>query len=99
MNAEPSPSLPRAIILDLSPVNFLDTVGVKALKSIHKDYGETGIEVILAGCQTSVVEDLQTGGFFHDDVTKSCLFSTVHDAVLYCQSANEQYEVIKEAEL
>ncbi|XP_058498531.1 solute carrier family 26 member 6 [Solea solea] len=99
MNAERSPSLPRAIILDLSPVNFLDTVGVKALKSIHKDYGETGIEVILAGCQTSVVDDLQTGGFFHDDVTKYCLFSTVHDAVLYCQSADEQYEVINEAEL
>ena len=28
---EPDPSLPRAIILDLSPVNFLDTVGVKTL--------------------------------------------------------------------
>lgn len=33
-----------------------------------------------------VVDNLQTGGFFNDKVTKSCLFSTVHDAVLYCQS-------------
>ncbi|XP_037628927.1 solute carrier family 26 member 6 isoform X2 [Sebastes umbrosus] len=87
MDAEPDTSLPRAIVLDLSPVNFLDTVGVKALRSIQRDYGEIGIEVVLAGCQTGVVDNLQTGGFFNDKVTKSCLFSTVHDAVLHCQSA------------
>lgn len=87
MDAEPDSSLPRAIVLDLSPVNFLDTVGVKALRSIQRDYGEIGIEVVLAGCQTGVVDNLQTGGFFNDKVTKSCLFSTVHDAVLHCQSA------------
>ncbi|KAK5923381.1 hypothetical protein CgunFtcFv8_000359 [Champsocephalus gunnari] len=84
---EPDSSLPRAIVLDLSPVNFLDTVGVKALRSIQKDYGEIGIEVVLAGCQTGVVDNMQTGGFFNDKVTKACLFSSVHDAVLHCQSA------------
>ncbi|XP_010764703.1 solute carrier family 26 member 6 [Notothenia coriiceps] len=84
---EPDPSLPRAIVLDLSPVNFLDTVGVKALRSIQKDYGEIGIEVVLACCQTVVVDNMQTGGFFNDKVTKACLFSSVHDAVLHCQSA------------
>ncbi|KAM8754074.1 solute carrier family 26 member 6 isoform 1-T2 [Acanthopagrus schlegelii] len=87
VDAEPSPSLPRAIILDLSPVNFLDTVGVKTLRRIRGDYGEIGVEVVLAGCQTGVVDNLQSGGFFNDKVTKSCLFSTVHDAVLYCQSS------------
>ncbi|XP_008282940.1 solute carrier family 26 member 6 [Stegastes partitus] len=87
MEFEPDPSLPRAIVLDLSPVNFLDTVGVKTLKSIRKDYGEIGIEVVLAGCQTGVVDNLQKGGFFNDKVTKSCLFATVHDAVLHCQAA------------
>lgn len=34
VDAEPSPSLPRAIVLDLSPVNFLDTVGVKTLRRV-----------------------------------------------------------------
>ncbi|GAA6229699.1 solute carrier family 26 member 6-like [Lates japonicus] len=90
MNAEPDPSLPRAIVLDLSPVNFLDTVGVKTLRSIQRDYGEIGIDVVLAGCQTGVVDNLQTGGFFNDKVTKSCLFSSIHDAVLHCQSATTQ---------
>ncbi|KAF7209434.1 solute carrier family 26 member 6 isoform X2 [Nothobranchius furzeri] len=87
MDDEPDPSLPRAIILDLSPVNFLDTVGVKTLQSIRRDYGEIGIMVVFAGCQTGVVKNLETGGFFNDKVKKSCLFSTIHDAVLHCQSA------------
>ncbi|XP_038578932.1 solute carrier family 26 member 6-like [Micropterus salmoides] len=90
MDAEPDPSLPRAMVLDLTPVNFLDTVAVKTLCSIRKDYGEIGIEVVLAGCQTGVVENLQTGGFFNGKVTKSCLFSTIHDAVLHCQSSRTQ---------
>ncbi|XP_035512371.1 solute carrier family 26 member 6 [Morone saxatilis] len=89
IDAEHDPSLPRAIILDLSPVNFLDTVGVKTLRRIRNDYGETGIEVLLAGCQTGVVDNLQTGGFFNEIVTKSCLFYTVHDAVLRCQSSRK----------
>lgn len=35
---EIDPSLPRAIILDLSPVNFLDTVGVKTLKNVRQSH-------------------------------------------------------------
>uniref|UniRef100_A0A3Q3JJA4 STAS domain-containing protein n=1 Tax=Monopterus albus TaxID=43700 RepID=A0A3Q3JJA4_MONAL len=85
VDLKPNPSFPRAIVLDLSPVNFLDTVGVKTLCNIRRDYGEVGIEVVLAGCQTGVVDNLQTGGFLNNKVTKSCLFSTVHDAVLHCQ--------------
>ncbi|XP_061689043.1 solute carrier family 26 member 6 isoform X2 [Syngnathoides biaculeatus] len=89
------PSMPRSIILDLSPVNFLDTVGVKTLRGIVKDYGEIGVEVLLACCQTCVVDNLQKGGFFNDKVTMSRLFSTVHHAVLHCQSVETQvYEEI-----
>ncbi|KAM4610830.1 solute carrier family 26 member 6 [Polymixia lowei] len=83
---ERDPSLPRAIVLDLSPANFLDTVGVKTLRNIQRDYGDVGIKVVLSGCQSGVVESLQSGGFFNDKVTKCCLFSSVHDAVLHLQS-------------
>uniref|UniRef100_A0A673G6W1 Solute carrier family 26 member 6-like n=1 Tax=Sinocyclocheilus rhinocerous TaxID=307959 RepID=A0A673G6W1_9TELE len=82
--------LPRAIILDLSPVNFLDTVGVKTLRNIYKDYGEAGVQVYLCGCQRGVVESMEKGDFFNEKVTKSILFSSVHDAVLYCQQGNSK---------
>lgn len=35
MEYKPDPSLPRVIILDLSTVNFLDTVGVKTLSRVR----------------------------------------------------------------
>lgn len=35
VDPQPNPSLPRGIILDLSPVNFLDTVGVKTLYRVR----------------------------------------------------------------
>uniref|UniRef100_A0A671MAR1 Solute carrier family 26 member 6-like n=1 Tax=Sinocyclocheilus anshuiensis TaxID=1608454 RepID=A0A671MAR1_9TELE len=82
--------LPRAIILDLSPVNFLDTVGVKTLRNIYKDYGEAGVQVYLCDCQRGVVESMEKGDFFNEKVTKSILFSSVHDAVLYCQQGNSK---------
>uniref|UniRef100_A0A3P9JA47 Solute carrier family 26 member 6 n=1 Tax=Oryzias latipes TaxID=8090 RepID=A0A3P9JA47_ORYLA len=90
VDPEPNPSLPQAIILDLSPVNFLDTVGIKTIRNIRRDYGEIGIEVVLAACQPGVVDNLEAGGFFNEKVTKSCLFSTIHDAVLYCKSARSR---------
>lgn len=31
----PDPTVPKAIVLDLSPVNFLDTVGVKTLRNVR----------------------------------------------------------------
>ncbi|KAI5610330.1 solute carrier family 26 member 6 [Silurus asotus] len=84
------PTIPKAIILDLSPVNFLDTVGVKTLRNIHKDFGEAGIKVYLSGCQSCVTDSLERGDFFNDKVTKAILFSTVHDAVLHYQGENIQ---------
>uniref|UniRef100_A0A8C1LKW8 Solute carrier family 26 member 6 n=1 Tax=Cyprinus carpio TaxID=7962 RepID=A0A8C1LKW8_CYPCA len=83
-------TLPQAIILDLSPVNFLDTVGVKTLRNIYKDYGEAGVQVYFCGCQRGVVESMENGDFFNEKVTKSILFSSVHDAVLYCQQGNSE---------
>uniref|UniRef100_A0AAY5EH11 STAS domain-containing protein n=1 Tax=Electrophorus electricus TaxID=8005 RepID=A0AAY5EH11_ELEEL len=82
----PDPTLPKVIILDLSPVNFLDTVGVKTLQNIHRDYGDAGVDVLLSGCQTCVIEILEKGDFFSDKLTKMILFSSVHDAVLHCQA-------------
>lgn len=41
-------------------------------------------------CLAGVVNNLEAGGFFNEKVTKSCLFSTIHDAVLHCQSARSR---------
>ncbi|XP_047439786.1 solute carrier family 26 member 6, like [Mugil cephalus] len=74
----------HSIILDLSTANFIDTVAIKTLKNIFLDFSEIDVDVYMAGCQASVVEQLELGGFFSETITKRRLFASVHDAVLYC---------------
>uniref|UniRef100_A0A7N8XA24 Solute carrier family 26 member 6 n=1 Tax=Mastacembelus armatus TaxID=205130 RepID=A0A7N8XA24_9TELE len=50
---------------------------------------------VLTSWSSAVVDNLQTGGFFNEKVTKSCVFSTIHDAVLHCQSTRmSQHKVM-----
>ncbi|TRY55040.1 hypothetical protein DNTS_020774 [Danionella cerebrum] len=74
----------HSIILDLSTANFIDTVAIKTLRNIFRDFGEIDVDIYLAGCQALVVEQLERGGFFSDVITEGQVFATVHDAVLYC---------------
>ncbi|XP_067095219.1 solute carrier family 26 member 6-like [Osmerus mordax] len=73
----------RTIILDFSTSNFADTVTVKTLKNIFRDFGELGVDMNIAGCQVCVVEQLKTAGLFSESIPKSLLFPTIHDAVLH----------------
>uniref|UniRef100_A0A3B3BIA4 Solute carrier family 26 member 6, like 1 n=2 Tax=Oryzias melastigma TaxID=30732 RepID=A0A3B3BIA4_ORYME len=74
----------HSIILDLSTANFTDTVAIKLMKNIFQDFSEIDVDIYMAGCQESVVEQLERGDFFCETITKGNLFASVHDAVLYC---------------
>ncbi|KAK5863681.1 hypothetical protein PBY51_000694 [Eleginops maclovinus] len=73
----------HSIILDVTTTSFVDTVAVKTLKNIFRDFGEIDLDIYLAGCQACVVEQLEAAGFFSESIPKSRLFVTVHDAVLH----------------
>lgn len=74
----------HSIILDFSTLNYADAVCIKVLKNMFKDFHEIEVQMYLACCQSLVVEQLQKGGFFGKDITKSHLFTTIHDAVVHC---------------
>uniref|UniRef100_A0A3Q3FFK3 Solute carrier family 26 member 6, like 1 n=1 Tax=Kryptolebias marmoratus TaxID=37003 RepID=A0A3Q3FFK3_KRYMA len=74
----------HSIILDLSTTNFIDIVAIKMMKNIFQDFREIDVDIYIAGCQVSVVEQLERGDFFSETVTKHQLFASVHDAVLFC---------------
>uniref|UniRef100_A0A8C4JX11 Solute carrier family 26 member 6 n=1 Tax=Dromaius novaehollandiae TaxID=8790 RepID=A0A8C4JX11_DRONO len=40
----------HTVILDFSPVNFVDTVSIKILKNIFRDFREIEVDVLIAGC-------------------------------------------------
>uniref|UniRef100_A0A8B9PLB5 Solute carrier family 26 member 5 n=1 Tax=Apteryx owenii TaxID=8824 RepID=A0A8B9PLB5_APTOW len=74
----------HSLILDFTPVNFVDSVGAKTLKSIIKEYKEVGVCVYIAGCNGPVMNELTRLNFFENTVTRDLLFHSIHDAVLAC---------------
>ncbi|XP_009570914.1 PREDICTED: prestin isoform X1 [Fulmarus glacialis] len=75
----------HSLILDFTPVNFVDSVGAKTLKSIIKEYKEVGVHVCIASCSDPVMNELTRLNFFDNTVTRELLFHSIHDAVLACQ--------------
>ncbi|XP_074523313.1 solute carrier family 26 member 6, like 1 [Halichoeres trimaculatus] len=85
----------HSIIIDLSTANFIDTVAIKTIKNIFQDFSEIDVDIYLAGCQASVVEQLERGDFFTDVITKRRLFASVHDAVLFCLNQRSATSFLK----
>ncbi|XP_040452464.1 prestin [Falco naumanni] len=75
----------HSLILDFTPVNFVDSVGAKTLKSVIKEYKEVGVCVCIASCSGPVMNELTRLTFFDNTVTRELLFHSIHDAVLACQ--------------
>lgn len=79
----------HTLILDCSAVLFLDTAGVNALKEVYKDYKVLGVRLLLAQCNTSVIDSLRRGGYY-DPKSTEIIFHTISDAVHYAQSCQLQ---------
>ena len=78
----------HTIVLDCSAVPFIDSAGLAAFKGLVKEYKEIGVSLLLASCNTSVIDTLRKGQFFGQDDKdmSSSLFHTVHTAVLFANS-------------
>ncbi|NXA27388.1 S26A8 protein, partial [Ibidorhyncha struthersii] len=76
------PSPVHTIILDFSMVQFVDLIGLELLQQIIHMFHNIGITVLLAGCHSTVMTDLEKNDFFDSCVTKERFFLTLHDAVL-----------------
>ncbi|XP_067913448.1 solute carrier family 26 member 9-like [Heterodontus francisci] len=74
----------HTLILDMSGVCFVDLMGIKVLGKMCSNYKKIGVTIYLAGVRDQVYEDIETGGMFDEGgLERSCLFLSVHDAVLY----------------
>ncbi|NWZ95497.1 S26A6 protein, partial [Nesospiza acunhae] len=88
----PKPSF-HAVILDFSPVSFVDTVAIKILKNIFRDFHEIEVDVFIASCPVSVLAQLERGNFFSSAITKHSFFPSVHDAVVHISGERHQASV------
>ncbi|NXS57188.1 S26A6 protein, partial [Brachypteracias leptosomus] len=78
----------HSVILDFSPVSFVDTVSIKIIKNIFRDFHDIEVDVFIAGCPVPVLAQLERGNFFSSTITKHCFFPSVNDAVVHI--SNEQ---------
>uniref|UniRef100_A0A8D3E7A0 Solute carrier family 26 member 5 n=1 Tax=Scophthalmus maximus TaxID=52904 RepID=A0A8D3E7A0_SCOMX len=79
-----TPNAVHSIVLDWTPVTFIDSVGAKAIKQVSKEYAAVGVRVVIAACSRSLLAELDTLQFFTGVMTPDVMFPTVHDAVLHC---------------
>ncbi|XP_009890035.1 PREDICTED: testis anion transporter 1 [Charadrius vociferus] len=80
----------HTIILDFSMVQFVDLIGSELLRQIIHMFHNIGITVLLAGCHSSLMADLEKNDFFGSCVTKERFFLTLHDAVLAALDNHQQ---------
>ncbi|XP_063444496.1 prestin-like isoform X1 [Mytilus trossulus] len=86
------PAIPYDIvILDCSTWSFIDSMGVKALTNVIKEYRDVEIDIYLAFCKAGVREMFEKTGFF-DMLDRDKLFPTIHDAVLHTFQAQKKDE-------
>ncbi|XP_040264601.1 solute carrier family 26 member 6 [Bufo bufo] len=86
----------HSLILDLSTVSFVDTVSIKILKNIFRDFQEIDVAVYLVGCHENVLEQLECGNFFSKTITKHQLYSSLQDAVAYISRFHREKPVKEE---
>ncbi|XP_006860630.1 PREDICTED: testis anion transporter 1 [Chrysochloris asiatica] len=76
----------HTIILDFSMVQFVDSWASVVLRQMCNAFQKANILVLIAGCHSSVVRAFERNDFFDDGITKSQLFLSLHDAVLFALS-------------
>ncbi|XP_021569621.1 testis anion transporter 1 [Carlito syrichta] len=76
----------HTIILDFSMVHYVDPQGLEALRQMCIAFQNANILVLITECNSSVIRTFERNDFFGTGITKSHLFLSIHDAVLFAWS-------------
>jgi len=80
------------LILEMSPITYIDSSAVQALKDLHQEYKSRDIEICIANPNQDVLLTLTKAGIV-ELIGKEWYFVRVHDAVQVClqhvQSLNQ----------
>lgn len=73
----------KFLILDMSPVSYIDSSGLTSLEDILSTYGKKDISLLLCNPNRPVMDKFVLSGMV-DKVGSHHFFVSVHDAVNYC---------------
>eukprot|EP00897_Mesotaenium_endlicherianum_P001470 jgi/Mesen1/1350/ME000013S00843 len=78
----------RFVIIEMSPVTYIDSTAAHALKELHDEYRARGIQLALSNPNPKVMTRLAKAGI-PDMIGREWYFVRVHDAVQVCISELE----------
>jgi SulP family sulfate permease len=79
----------RAVVLDASAINNLDSSGESALRDMADAYEARGVDLYLTGVKGPVRDVLESSGFA-ESLGSRCRHLTVHDAISTCRPEPEK---------
>ncbi|CAF1059628.1 unnamed protein product [Rotaria sordida] len=90
----------KYVVLECSPFNFIDTVGVKVLIEIYNDLKKRGIQLYLSECRYGVRHTFELMNFC-EKTAPNIIYVTTHDAVMFirAQSNNDLLRLIAAARI
>lgn len=74
----------KFLVIDLTPVQYLDTMGIHLFEDLVFDTKKKGIQLLLANPNKAVVQDLEKVRF-SELIGRENLFVSLHDAFQYAQ--------------
>ncbi|KAL5716619.1 putative sulfate transporter 4.2 [Ranunculus cassubicifolius] len=71
------------VVIEMSPVTYIDSSAVQALKDLHQEYKSRGIQIAISNPNREVLQTLMNSGVY-EMIGKEWCFVRVHDAVQIC---------------
>ncbi|XP_010669813.2 probable sulfate transporter 4.2 isoform X1 [Beta vulgaris subsp. vulgaris] len=82
------------VILELSPVTYIDSSAVQALRDLYNEYKSRGIQIVISNPNQEVLMTLTRAGLV-ELIGKEWYFVRVHDAVQVCFQHVQENEMPK----
>lgn len=77
-------TLTKVLIIDFSSITITDASGLETMIEIYSELADRKIKLLFASVNATIRNRFKECGGF-DQVSKSCFFPSIHDAVLYSQ--------------
>jgi anti-anti-sigma factor len=79
---EENPNKTHTVIIDCSPISYIDSSGVGTIEEVVRELKLIGINVVLASCNEVVLQMFDKTQFYDRFAHNVYIYASVHDAVI-----------------
>ncbi len=79
---EENPNKTHTVIIDCSPISYIDSSGVGTIEEVIKELKLIDINVVLASCNEIFLQMLDKTQFYDRFTHNVYIYASIHDAVI-----------------